>query len=168
MLTTLNIRWQYLDNTLRKRDRLVCAHLPAAITTTWQRLSETATPERKKKKKKRSGCDCTGRRWRSGWAGGFHHTARWKVFLAPGQEWERVKRRWRLNRRQLVGLKTAFFSLIFFFFPSNERSELRNGDGALSCSWIMLWHRFKSLTLRLRVSLNAHRSHLLHSGAKYQ
>lgn len=72
--------------------------------------------QKERKKKKRSGCDCTGRRWRSGWAGGFHHTARWKVFSAPGQEWERVKRRWRLNRRRLVGLKTAFFPLFFLFF----------------------------------------------------
>lgn len=36
----------------------------------------------------------------------------------------------------------------------------------MSCSWIMLWHRFKSLALHLRVSLSAHWSQWLHAAAK--
>lgn len=71
-MLTAHIRWQYLVNMLCKRGWLVCAHLLAAITTAWQGLSWTATPERKKKKKQR---DCTERRWSSGWAGGFHPSA---------------------------------------------------------------------------------------------
>lgn len=46
----------------------------------------------------------------------------------------------------------SFFFYVALFFPRNERSELRNGDGALSSSWIMLWRWFKSLALHARVS----------------